>query len=113
MIVWRGTGILVAVIIFVSSLCANALAIQFGGKGYWETHGWPFACAMIAAGGLIHIVDYILGKKPPRELIDADTGEHVHLNAPRDFFFIPMKWWGPITAVFGLVFLAAGWKPGA
>ena len=112
MIVWRGAGVLVIFIIFTASLCANLLSISLAGKGYWETHSWPFASAMITAGGVIWLVDWILAKKPKRVLIDAETNERVLVGGERDFFFIPMKWWGPISVAIGAGSFLFGSTPG-
>jgi len=86
MIVWRGWGILVAILIFGTSLAANELAIFFGGKGYWETHAWPFGCAMIVAGVFIWIADALLSKKPTRTLVDEKTGQKFVLDKTPTFF---------------------------
>jgi hypothetical protein len=112
MIVWRGYGILVVVIIFVSSLGANFLALTFGGNGYWETHSWPFAVAMAVAGAGIWLVDWVLSRQPGRTLIDVATNERVVLANARDFFFVPMKWWAPIVAGTGVAIALSGWVPG-
>jgi hypothetical protein len=112
MIIWRGWGALVFFIIFIVSLAANFVANILGGNGYWNTHGWPLASALIIAGGLIWIIDLYLFKKPGRVLVDEKTGERVTLANNNDFFFIPMKWWGPISAAADILILATNWVPG-
>ena len=112
MIVWRGAGALVIIIVFLASLCANGLTIAMFGKGYWEAQSWPFGSAMLVAAAIIFAVDWWHAKKPARILIDAETRERVVFNAPRDFFFIPMKWWAPIIAACGMYVLLSGMAPG-
>jgi hypothetical protein len=112
MIIWRGAGVLVIFIVFLTSLCANVLTNSMFGKGYWETESWPFGSAMLVAGALIFVIDLALATKPARVLIDERTMERVEFNAPRDFFFIPMRWWAPITATFGIYLLLSGSMPG-
>jgi hypothetical protein len=112
MFVWRGWGVLVPLIIFLSSLTANGVSILAGGKGYWETHGWPLAGALVVAGGLIRAVDSYLFNKPARTLVDEKTGERLLLVHKNDLFFIPMKWWGVISAAIGILILISGAVPG-
>jgi hypothetical protein len=112
MIIWRGKGIWVPFIIFLTSLCANMITNAAAGASYWSEHGWPFASALVVSGGLIWGLALMLGKKPPRVLIDAETGEKIEIGDAGELFFLPMKWWGPITSGIGFFVLLAGWKPG-
>ena len=102
MIVWRGWGVLVIVIVFACSLAANFLSNAIAGKAYWDSRFWPLALAMVLAGGLIWIAGMILSQRPARNLVDEKTGERVTLAGTHDFFFLRMKWWGPIVAVLGI-----------
>jgi hypothetical protein len=111
MIIWRGAGASVIFIVLMTSLCGNVLANAFGGKGYWENQSWPFACVLIVAGGVIWLADWNLARYPKRVLIDEQTKERVEVGGNHDFFFIPMKWWGPICAALGVALLLAGWTP--
>jgi hypothetical protein len=112
MIIWRGAGVLVIVIIFLTSLCGNVLSNSFAGKGYWETHSWPFACVLVVAGALIAIADRILSLQPKRVLLDEQTKERVAVGGDHEFFYIPMKWWGLISSGLGVCSWVAGWVPG-
>lgn len=63
--------------------------------------------------GLIWITDlYFFPKGPGRVLRDEKTGERVTLANRNDFFFIPMKWWGLISAVAGVAIFATNTVPG-
>lgn len=112
MFIWRGWGILVLLIVFLSSLAGNLLCNLLGGKGYWELHSWPFASALLVAGGLIWAVDSYLSKKPERTLVDEKTGQRVTLVHKNDFFFIRMRWWGLISAAAGVLIFITNTVPG-
>lgn len=113
MFIWRGWGVLVLFIIFMTSLAANLAANILGGSGYWNAHGWPLASALIIAGALIWMTNSYFFKKPGRVLVDERTGERVTLSNNNDFFFVPMKWWGLISASAGILILATNWVPGS
>src|SRR5829696_3839662 len=113
MIIWRGWGLAAFGLIFGCSLVANLITNAVTGDvTYWTKHGWPFACAMISAGGAIWWLDAALGRRAPRQLVDADTGARVTLPSPHDLFFIPLRYWAAICGVLGLIILLTGWAPG-
>ncbi len=112
MIIWRGNGFLVIVTIFLTSLVANLITNAVLGSSYWNTNGWPFASALLVAGGLIWILAAVLDKRPPRVLIDAETNERVEMSHAGDFFFLPTKWWGLVVSVLGVLVSLTGWTPG-
>jgi hypothetical protein len=112
MIVWRGWGVIVAVVVFACCLGANLLANAFGGAGYWDSHSWPLASALIIAGGLIVAIDLFLSKAPARTLTDNQGGEQVLVRKRNDFFFLAMKWWGAIMAGLGGLVLITHFVPG-
>jgi hypothetical protein len=113
MFIWRGWGVLVLFIVFLTSLAANLIANILAGRDYWNTHAWPLASALIVAGGLIWTTDIYFFRKPARVLVDEKTRERVTLATRNDFFFIPMKWWGLISAGAGIVILATNTVPGS
>jgi hypothetical protein len=47
--------------------------------------------------------------RPSRIVIDKATGQEMELKKRHDFFFIPMKWWGPILAVGGIAVILVEW----
>jgi hypothetical protein len=112
MFIWRGAGVVVIVVVFMTSLCANLLTIAAFGKGYWETHSWPIGCVFFVAGGIIWLTGMVLARAPTRILVDEKTGERGELTNAHDFFFIPLKWWGPISAAIGGYILLSGTIPG-
>jgi hypothetical protein len=111
-IIYRGLGFLVFLITCLSSLAVNLLVDAVGGKGYWDSHAWPLASALMAAAIVIGAIGMYLASLPTRNLVDEQTGERVVLSKKHDFFFIPMKWWGPILFGIGLLTLLLHKAPG-
>jgi hypothetical protein len=113
MIIWRGWGVIVIGVFFLCDLVANAMADSLGGKGYWDSHGWPMACALIFAGGIIWAIDGLLVKRGGRVLTDEQTGQRVVFRRHHDFFFIRLKWWGLIFSCLALAIVVTHWSPGS
>ena len=106
MIIWRGRGGLVALIIFVSALVINFVADQFGGKGYWDVHGWTFGLALILSALLVFVMSRLTDTSE-RVLLDERTGERLLVSPKHDLFWIPVKWWPAILGVIGASTVAA------
>jgi hypothetical protein len=110
MIIWSGKGYLVAVFVFGSSLIANLITNTVsGGSTYWDTHRWPLALALVAAGGFCWALGTNLRSQGVRRLIDPATNQEVLLEqANHSLFFIRMHVWGPILCVIAGVVLVSG-----
>jgi hypothetical protein len=107
-IFWSGKGFLVAVFTFGFSLIANLTTNSVTGSAvYWDTHKWPVAVSLFAAAVPCWFVGRHLKREVPRVLIDPRTGETVILRKSHTLFFIPVIWWAPLLAVFGVVVLGA------
>jgi len=112
MIIWRGWGAIVVAIVFGCSFIANLLSDIFGGMAYWDSHAWPFACALFAAGAIICVTDVILSRKPSRTLLDEKTGERIAVARNHDLFFLRVRWWGLMAVCGGVLVLAFNFTPG-
>jgi hypothetical protein len=102
MIIWRGRGILIAIIIFGCLLATELLTRSFlHDNTYYQQHGWPKFAGFLIAAGLV----WWLAR---REAEDS-TGVH---NATRESFFrerdtlflISARYWPRILCVLGIVF---------
>jgi hypothetical protein len=101
---WRGFGFLVFVFVFGFSLIANIIVNSAtGGKAYWNTHKWPFALSLFFAAASCWFLGQFLSKQKTRLLIDPKSGEEVVIRKTHTFFAIPMIWWCPILAGWGLI----------
>lgn len=107
LIVWRGYGWLVAVIVFGCSLVANLLFNATYGEGYYDRHRWPLALAMLIAGVICWTLGNRLRKRSDRVVIDKATGQEIIMNQSwHALFFIPMHLWGPVLgAIAGVLFV--------
>ena len=105
-IIWSGKGFLVAVFIFGFSLIANLITNSVTGSGmYWKAHKWPFAVSLFVSALACWFVGRLLQNGKARVLIDRETGEEVVLKKSHTLFFIPVIFWSPILAGFGLIAL--------
>ena len=99
MIIWRGLGFLVVVIVFGSSLAANLITNRVtNGETYWKERGWPFATSLLVSAAIVFVIA-VLRSRGAVERRD-------------DLFFVPMKWWGPMLAIIGIALLFSNWSPG-
>jgi hypothetical protein len=104
MIIWRGWGVLIAVIVFGSSLAANFICNAVYGSTYYDQHKWPFAVSLAISAAICWIWGAAMAKKPDRVVVDKQTGQEMILRAPRPaLFFIPLQYWGPILLVVAVV----------
>lgn len=106
-IVWRGWGILgILIPLGICSLCAaiaGAIGVALGGQR-------PFAGATAAAiviGGIVSgVIVWRLGVRlnsaPGRVLIDPRDNSRVVLRRTHSLFWIPLQYWGPISAVLAM-----------
>ena len=105
-IIWSGKGFLVAVITFGFSLIANFISNSVTGSGvYWDAHKWPLAVSLFFSAVPCWFIGRYFQNREPQVLIDPKTGKKVVLRKSHTLFFIPIMWWGPILAVFGLIAL--------
>ena len=106
-IIWRGLGFLVAVIVFGASLVANLMFNAVYGNGYYDHHKWPFALSLICSALVCWFLGNYLRKRSDKIAIDKQTGREIVVNQSRHaLFFIPMHWWAPILATLAVVILA-------
>ena len=117
-IIWRGWGFLVIPIAFACFVVGAMMGASLQGMGLaanWaQALGYLIATA-VAAGGIWIIARMITNSRPPRRLVDQQTGQEVVIRADAgSLFFIPTRFWAFIVLALGLlmtVSLAAGHDP--
>ena len=103
-VIWSGKGFLVAVIVFGFSLVANLTTNALTGNGvYWDAHKWPLAVSLFASATVCLPLGFYFRERKAQVLIDPKTQKEVTLRESHTLFFIPVLWWSPILAAFGLV----------
>ena len=106
-IIWRGLGFLVAVIVFACSLAANFAFNTIRGEGYYDHHKWPFAVSLAVAAAICWFLGNILRKRADRIVIDKLTGKEFAVNQSKHaLFFLPMHCWSPILLLIAVVLVA-------
>lgn len=103
-IIWRGWGVLAAVLGFAGLLGAQFLVDAIAGSGTYSDDPTLFAGPGIAIAG---VVTFLLGRwlndpSRGRVLVDKQTGEEINDRPRNDLFFIPMEFWGIAFVVLGL-----------
>ena len=106
MIVWKGWGILAIVIAIVCSVAMQLLCDAVFGAGYYRSSRWamPLALllALLLASGIIFFVGQKLNNKPGKVVIDKETNEEYILKSTHSLFWIPLQYWGAVTAVLAV-----------
>jgi|SRR5579863_3615190 len=102
MIVWRGRGILVAIITFVCLLVTELLTrFFFRNNTYYQQYGWPKLSGFLVAAALVWSLSRHKGDDP-RGIQDL-TREPL-LRKQDTLFHIPVRNWPPILCVLGIIF---------
>lgn len=110
MLIWRGWGFLAAVLLFGGLLAAQFVVEAIAGEGSYSRNSAVYGGIGVAIAG---IVTFLLGqwlerRNPPRQLVDQKTGEQVVVQDRHDLFFVPMKYWGLIGVVGGIIIAVTG-----
>jgi hypothetical protein len=111
LIIWKGLGILVLPILLTSALLCNFTFDSLFGHGFYETHKWTAGISLFVAAAVNWSLGAYLHNRPPRVVIDKQTGQEMALLKRHAFFWIPMDVWGLIFLVIGIgVFLMGFFK---
>ena len=97
LIVWRGYGWLVPVIIF-GALALSQLSVDaLYGDGFYKATTWPKQAGTVAGAILIGALGYFLNHVRRAYLVDEESGEVVGKVPSHSLFFIPVEYWSVIT----------------
>ena len=100
-LIWSGRGFLVPVITFASCLGMELTTrAVFQDDTYYQEHVWPIPVALAIAGVVCVVIGQVFSGGEPRTLVDVETREQVVLHPSQGtFFFVPVRYWGPILFV--------------
>ena len=106
MLIWRGYGILVALIAIGCLIGTRVGAENLWGKPLpMDKRQLAELVGMLTASALVYGLHLALEKSsPPRTVVDKETGQEIKLVAKHDLFFIPVKYWSYVLAAFGVLF---------
>jgi len=101
----RGVGFLVLIFGVGCTLGGYVLANKIGGEGYFQTHAWPLAAAVFAAG----LISFVFGRK-----LNKPARKDANPRRPwtHDFLFLKMETWAYPLAALALAVVLTGYKPG-
>jgi fucose 4-O-acetylase-like acetyltransferase len=104
MIIWSGWGFLVAVIVFGASLTMEFWTeAVFRDDRFYQNHAWPLALALALSGGIIWTLGKYLHARSARIVIDKATGQELTIATRHTFFFISMRYWGPLLLALSIL----------
>lgn len=106
MLIWTGAGFLVPLCAFALSFATNYLT-QFitGSDIYWDQHKWPLGVSLLVSAILFWHIGKQVDSLPAKILVDKETGKEVVLKDNHSFFFVKIRYWGPILAVAAIVII--------
>lgn len=108
MLIWRGKGILVAIIFIASIMITHSVVTAMLGKGYDKLHSWPDAVSMFIAAAAVWFSGKYYNKNAERILFDPTTGEKVIVSSSHTFFWIKMEYWSFLLLFSGIAALVRG-----
>lgn len=111
MIIWRGGGCFVAIILLVCLFVTQfVINLALHDSRFYTTHGWPKLIAFWVAAGLVWL--YSQRSFTPEELntptptrMEGQPKSKEFMAAQHSLFFINVKYWPPLLVVLGIVFL--------
>jgi hypothetical protein len=111
MIVWKGRGILIALVTFAWLLALDWLTGEhFGDRKYYAQHGWPKLVGFWAGAATIWLMRGVLGVREPTTLSSPGGVESIG-PSPRgrpvdegELFFVKARYWPVILSVVGALF---------
>ena len=87
MIIWRGRGGVIALIVFACFLLADfASQAAYHDPSYLATHGWLRLVAFWVSAGIVFALRSWLGVGKDRTVIDKATGREIKLSSEGTFF---------------------------
>lgn len=100
MIIWKGWGFLVAVIVFFTSLVAEIISESVtSNEDYYQEHSFPLSLALLLSGIISGLLGKWLNTRNADVFIEIDTGKEIVVKNNHSLFFIPMEYWGMILVV--------------
>lgn len=108
---WSGKGYMVPLSAALSTLGMIGLTTTIGLEISDEALG---ATAAVISGIFVWKLHYWLAaRKPSLSIVDDETGEIAALDIKHDFYWIPLKYWGIIFVIGGIVVAVNTEYPGA
>lgn len=108
MIIWRGFGIVVFLLVFGCAFAGELLTRQISGTPeYWEQHAWPLGLSMLASTPVVWLFDKLIRRRPAGGAADVECASNQHA-----LFFIPVRFWPAILTAIAIAIVVFDKKPG-
>jgi hypothetical protein len=104
LIIWRGIGALAVIIAIIACLVTNIVTSKvFDETNYFQAHLWPKVVALGLSGACCYFLGKYVNGRPPKTVIDPNTGQQIEQKAVHDLMFIKLEYWGFIFAGIGVM----------
>jgi hypothetical protein len=104
MIIWRGRGIVVALIAFGCLVVTEILTRGwFHDDTYYQQHGWPKLAGFLVAALIVWWLSGSSRSEDNSALAVQETQAPI-LRRQDQLFFIPVRYWPLLLCLLGLVF---------
>lgn len=109
MIIWRGWGVLAAIIAFLALVLMQLVADGiFGPETYSQNTQWWAPVGLLLAALVIWPLGRSLNNRGARMYVDRENGQEVTVRPNHSLFFIRMEYWAAILAGVAIVVLVYG-----
>lgn len=106
MIIWRGKGIVIALIAFGCLIVSEfATEAAFEDSTYYQLHGWPKLIGLWLAAGIVYRLQPWLGVGKTIGFADQNIRQDIRPSAEGALFFLPARFWPGILFAVGLILL--------
>lgn len=95
MIIWRGFGWAVPVIVIVALVLTQIIVDSVYGRGFYGANEWTKMTAIVAGSVLVAYLGYVLNYRKRIVIVDEDTGKK-RKSPSHSLFFIPVQFWAVI-----------------
>jgi membrane protein YqaA with SNARE-associated domain len=104
MIIWRGLGILVPIIVGILSVfTAYVVNIAMKNEDYSKWHYWPKALGAILAAVAVWFLGRYLNSRPGIVVVEKDTGKEIVLRKTHDLFYLKFEYWCFVLLAFSVI----------
>jgi hypothetical protein len=100
-VIWRGFGILVPIIVgFMFVLTQYLVNLALKNPDYYRWHYWPKALATLLAAIAVWYVGRYFNGRPGKVVIDNATGREIVRRKIHDLFFVRFEYWAFVLLAF-------------
>ncbi len=98
LVIWRGFGWLIPVIVFGAFLSSQMALNSIYGEGFYKANEWPKVVAIVTSSLLIASLGYFLNYRKRQVVVDPESGEKTK-SPYHSLFFTPIEVWAVIIPV--------------